>query len=853
MSYLLPDDIIYRAHGLSEKEARSSREKYGSNEFTRRPRKTFFKQYLSAFGDPIIKILLIALALNLIIALKGSNIYEPLGIAIALFLATFVSTLSEYGSESAFLKLEQQSAGATARVMRSGKLVLLPIGEIAVGDTVYIGAGERVPADGIIVSGNVCTDMSALNGESDEVARCASKPGRAWELSDRGQLFRGAVITSGECIMCVGRTGDETFYGNVAAEIQSGADVSPLTQKLQKLANVLSRLGTAAAVLVFAADLFNLLVLDSGFNRTLIMQKLVNPQIMVSGVLHALTLAITVMVMAVPEGLPMMITVVLSSNMRKLKRDNVLVRKLTGIEASGCLNILFCDKTGTLTDGRLSVSGFYDISGNFFKSIPKARHDDIVMCCRAPCESVLIRKKAVGGNATDRAMLEFTLHEHWREVRVSEKIPFDSAKKLSAAKVGGTWYVRGAPEIIFKSSDVGDDLLARWHELTRDGIRVSALAKSTDMKNFSVIGLLAIRDRIRRDARYSVKTVQDAGISVCMVTGDNHDTALAIARSCGIITENAAVLTSSELARLSDGELAEILPRLKLVSRALPTDKSRLARVAKAAGLVCGMTGDGINDAPALRCADVGFAMGSGTEVAKQAGDIVILDDNFTSISKAILYGRTIFKSIRKFIVFQLTMNLCAVGISVIGPFIGVDTPVTVMQMLWINIIMDTLAGLAFAGEPPLRSYMQKKPISRAEHVLNGRMAGQILTMGLYGLGLCTLFLSTEYFKRKFGFYSGGRTFMTAFFALFIFTGIFAAFSARSEGIRILKNLAGNRAFLIIFIFIAAVQLWLIYCGGELFRTGDMPWRMLPEILALSASVLPVDALRKLIFKARSK
>ena len=371
------------------------------------------------------------------------------------------------------------------------------------------------------------------------------------------------------------------------------------------------------------------------------------------------------------------------------------------------------------------------------------------------------------------------------------------------------------------------------------------------MEHYNIIGILAIKDSVRRDARFSVKTVQNAGIYVCMVTGDNADTAKAVADSCGILTPDAVTLTSSEMALLSDSELAKLLPRLKVVSRALPADKSRLARVSQSAGLVCGMTGDGINDAPALKRADVGFAMGSGTEVAKQAGDIVILDDNFTSISKAILYGRTIFKSIRKFIVFQLTMNLCAVGISIIGPFIGVDTPVTVMQMLWINIIMDTLAGLAYAGEPPLARYMEEKPISRSEHVLNGKMAGQIITMGAYSLLLCVLFLASGYFRQRFGFYTDNLRFMTAFFALFIFSGIFASFSARSDGVRIFANLARNRAYVFIFMLIIAVQLWLIYFGGSMFRTSGIPLGMLPEILALSAGVIPADIIRKLIIRKK--
>lgn len=848
MSFLLPNQIKYKPKGNTDADVLKLRREYGSNSFTESGRKSFFKQYLSAFGDPIIKILLIALALNVLIAIKSHEIYEPLGIGVALFLATFVSTLSEYGSESAFIKLKEQASATTCRVMRNGKLILIPSDELVVNDTVYLSAGERVPADSIIVSGSVMADNSALNGESTEVSRCAANPPDEWKLEDSGLLFMGAVITSGDCIVSVGRTGDNTFYGNVAVEVQADTGRSPLTERLYKLASVLGKIGYGAAVLVLVADLFNSIVLDNGFNTVRIISEIKSLPIMASNLLHAITLAITVVVVAIPEGLPMMITVVLSSNMKRLKKDNVLVRKLVGIETGGALNILFCDKTGTLTNGKLTVTGFYDVYGRFTKGIPALIKEDVLCCTVLGNDSFMIGKKASGGNATDRALLEYAYDKKYDSVMISKKIPFDSTKKYSAICCRGMWYIKGAPEVIFKNCEsVSNEIITCHKNLTKNGARVIALAKSRDMKRYQLIGLISIADNIRRDARYSVNEVQNAGISVCMVTGDNADTALSIAASCGILTKDAITLTSEELSRLSDAELSGILPRLKVVSRALPTDKSRLVRVSRESGLVCGMTGDGINDAPALRQADVGFAMGSGTEVAKQAGDIVILDDNFSSISKAILYGRTIFKSIRKFIVFQLTMNLCAVGISVIGPFIGIDTPVTVMQMLWINIIMDTLAGLAFAGEPPLSCYMNEQPLSRTEHVLNKKMGTQITAFGVYNIVLCFMFLWSEYFKSRFFFYTDNIAFMTAFFTLFIFSGVFGGVCARSDGANILRGLSRNRAFIVIFILISAVSIWLIYFGGEMFRTTPIPIFKLVSIILLSATTLPFGIMVKLI------
>jgi magnesium-transporting ATPase (P-type) len=313
------------------------------------------------------------------------------------------------------------------------------------------------------------------------------------------------------------------------------------------------------------------------------------------------------------------------------------------------------------------------------------------------------------------------------------------------------------------------------------------------------------------------------------------------------------IITSAELASMSDAEIKKRLPSFRVVARALPEDKSRLVRLSQEMGLVTGMTGDGINDAPALKKADVGFSMGSGTEVAKEAGDIVILDDNIASIAKAILYGRTIFKSIRKFIIFQLTMNLCAVGVSIIGPFIGIDTPVTVIQMLWINIIMDTLAGLAFAGEPPLAEYMTEPPKSRGEPVLNKYMLHQILCMGLFTVLLCVLFLKLPVIHLLFRYAGDPIYFMTAFFALFIFAGVFNSFNARTHRIYLLTNLRRNPMFLLIMTMVAVIQILLIYYGGSLFRTAGLTLEELRRVLLIALLVVPADCIRKLVLRLFGK
>ena len=868
-------------HPLTAAEVEASRQRYGENRLTKRPRIGFWRQFLGNFGDPIIKVLLAALAINLLFLFRHFDWYESAGIAVAIFLATFVSTLSEHGSEAAFARLQEDADRIFCRVRRAGQVAECPIGDIVVGDLVLLQSGERVPADGRLIEGVIRADQSALNGESGEAEKWAGTAGEDDDLLSPARLFRGSVVCSGEGVLYVERIGDATFYGRLAQEIQEGTRESPLKLRLAGLAKTISRLGYLAAVLIAVADLLCSLLMQCHFRPSEMLTALSVP-VLLEHVMHAVTLAITVVVVAVPEGLPMMITVVLSSNMRRMLKDHVLVRKLVGIETSGSLNLLFTDKTGTLTKGRPEVTHFVDGAGRVYSRAALLRQQRplwhaVVQSCRCNSESLFSAGHILGGNATDRALLQYVLPlPDEPEPRRLYHLPFDSSRKYSAARPeGDRVYIKGAPEILlphctqFMDTDgrirplQAARLIEEWQKLTGRAMRVLLLAVSDEPMcddrlpaTLILLGLVGIRDDIRPEAARAVAQIRGAGIQMVMMTGDNRETASVIADEIGLLEDggrHGEVMTGEDLSVLSDEEVTALLPRLRVVARALPTDKSRLVRLAQAQGLVTGMTGDGINDAPALKKADVGFAMGSGTEVAKEAGDIVILDDNIASIAKAVLYGRTIFKNIRKFIVFQLTMNLCAVGVSLIGPFIGIDTPVPVMQMLWINIIMDTLAGLAFAGEPPLPEYMEETPKQRTEPVLNRAMLGQILGMGLYTVALCIAFLKLPVLNCRFRTDTYNVYRMTAFFALFIFTGIFNSFNARTPRLNLLTHLRKNRLFTAIMLLVAAVQLILIYCGGTLFRTAGLTPRELWWVLLLSFTVIPADLLRKVLRKRRGR
>jgi calcium-translocating P-type ATPase len=584
--------------------------------------------------------------------------------------------------------------------------------------------------------------------------------------------------------------------------------------------------------------------------------------------------------MAVPEGLPLMIAIVSALNMGKMLRDNVLVRKIAGIETAGSLNILFSDKTGTITRGKLETVAFIDGAGKEY-----SRYADIAGELRQLLSlsilhntgAVMSEEKIVGGNATERALMSFISDRASAafKVSVANRVPFNSTEKYSAAQVRGDYQMillKGAPEKLlakckFYHDETGakkplidaDIITQKIDDLAGRAIRVLALATvataETEWREdalleneLTLVGIVGIRDEVRPEAVSAIAEVQYAGVQVVMITGDRHDTAVAIAREAGLLdTPNAVMLTSDELAAKSDEEIKKQLPDLRVIARALPSDKSRLVRLAQELDLVVGMTGDGVNDSPALKKADVGFAMGGGSEVAKEASEIVILDDNFSSIDKAILYGRTIFNSVRKFIVFQLTINVAAVLICFICPLLGRENPLSIVQILWINLVMDTLAAMAFGGEPALKRYMQEKPKQRRESVVSGAMWQAILTGSLLTFGLSLFFLLSATAKGIFrvGADKADVYLLTGYFAFFIFIAVFNAFNARTDKLNLLDNISGNRGFLWVMALIVVVQVLLIYFGGVVLNCFGLTAPEWAFVLGLAVLIIPIDLARK--------
>ena len=876
-------------YGLNSQQVQRSQVLHGRNILPQPQQQSFLKKLGENLQDPMIKILLVALLINMVFAYSGQGDWvESIGILVAILLAVLVSTWSEYSNENAFQRLQAEASRTQCRVWRDGKPQAIPVEEVVVDDAVILQAGDKVPADGCLLEGKLQVDQSTLNGESEpaeKISRAIHKEQaeNTVDLLNQHQLFRGSVVVEGNGIMLVERIGAASLYGQLTQELKDEERESPLKLKLKALAKQISRLGYSGGVLIALAVMLHKMIVAGGWNA-----YTSNWDLVVNDLLQAIILGIIIIVMAVPEGLPLMIAIVSSLNMRKMLRDNVLVRKLVGIETAGSLNILFTDKTGTITKGHLQVVSYLSGEGKEYyklEELPATLKAYTIQQVLLNTSASYSKGQLVGGNMTEAALGSFagTVALETMPQRL-ELLPFNSSNKYSLAIVqdAGRVYglVKGAPEVLLPKVTHywGEDgaqrpfteeqrkyLDARMNALAGKAMRLLALCSfetnaaqqakggaagegtAVPERGWTLMGVVAIRDDVRQEAVDAIKAVQRAGVQVVMITGDRKETAIAIAKDAGLLhSQEELVWTSSELAQLSDDEVKAQLAKLRVVARALPLDKLRLVRLAQELNLVAGMTGDGVNDAPALKRADVGFAMGSGTEVAKEAGDIVILDDNFLSIKQAILYGRTIYNNIRKFIVFQLTINFAAVMTSFIAPFLGIDKPLTITQILWINLVMDTLAALAFGGEPALAAYMHEQPKRRSADIINKRMLQEIILGGSVMTVLGLAFFKSSWVDGLFRNAPDHIYTYTGFFSAFICMAVANAFNVRAEGVNVLKNLQQNPAFLQVMLVIVAVQVGMTYLGGSLLRTAPLQGQEWLVVVACACVMLLGGTLYKL-------
>lgn len=869
--------------GLNKDQVEQSRKLHGDNIIHEAEQETFWDKFKGAFDDPMIKLLLVIAAIMAIMAVMGyAEFGEIIGIVISVLLVTGISAKTEIASDNEYRKLKDSTKKEVCKVHRDGKVVEVEINELVVGDLVILQSGDKIPADGYLYQGELRVDNSALNGEAEECRKVAVSDFKAYkELAmtadvtgdtfvDAHSLFRGAVVFNGEGIMEITKVGMKTMMGAMAEDMADDEVESPLKVKLAKLASQISMFGYIGSVVIALALLAHKVVIAGGFA-----DYFANGGVMVfKDVLEAIMLAVVIVVMAVPEGLPLMIAIVLMRNTAKMLQNNVLVRKPIGIETAGSLNILFSDKTGTITKGELEVVEFFD--GNLkdsYKDGSKIK-EMMALCIGKNTGSMFdANGKVIGGNATDKALLNFLTQAEMNkleDLNVEKSQGFNSANKYSASQLSGKTVYKGAPERLLtkatkmldengnvvaidkkKINDKIDRLAERAMRVLSFAYSESELIEDTLPDDLVMVGFVGIRDDVRPEAKQAIKEVQNAGVQVVMITGDRKETAVAIAKEAGLLNSKSDVaLTSEELNKMSDKEVKAILPNLKVIARALPTDKSRMVKLAQELNLVCGMTGDGVNDAPALKRADVGFAMGSGTDVAKEAGAIVILDDNFKSIENAILYGRTIYNNILKFIKFQLTINVGAVAVCAIAPFFGIEEPLKITHILWINLVMDGLGALALGSEPALKKYMLEKPKSRTQSIVSAKMMNQILFAGAWVAVLSFAFLKAPFFINMF---ANTEEHMTAYFSMFVLCAVFNGFNVRSNTINIFEHIKENMSFLKVMGVIVIVQAALTLVGGELFSCTPITVKHWLVIIAMAFTIIPVDMIRKVIFNSLDK
>ena len=873
--------------GLSDNAVSESRKIYGANVVTTQEAEGFFDKLRTNLKDPIIVILIVALAVTVFLAAMGfAPWYEGLGIAFAVVMATLIATWSEYSNENEFQRLLEEASKVKVKVFRNSTLVEILIDDLVVNDLVLLQPGDTVPADGYLLTGEIELNESALTGESETVKKTGGADEKHSEAEEKYEMSRAALVVDGEAVMKVLEVGDKTKYGATLKELTSAETrPSPLQEKLATLGRQISRFGYVGALFIAFSFMFNHIFLEGGGWEIYFSKP--DGEI-IYNIVTAIILAIIIIVVAVPEGLPMMIAVVLSMNMHKLLKAKVLVRKLLGIETSGSLTILFTDKTGTLTQGKLTVSEL--LLGNaehfqYYKEIPENLRETVSFALRNNTPALIDtgdpeNPKIVGANPTGQALLRFLGADLDKQddVKVKVNIPFNSAYKFSATQVEGSQnltMVKGAAEIVLAGCthylDVdgnkveldSEKLKEEMLGLSERAMRLIGLAVSNkDLgeenvlpSDLTLVGIFGLRDEMRKESKTAVETARRAGIQVVMITGDAKDTAQAIAREVGILEkEQALVLTSKELGEISDEELIKILPDLRVVARALPADKNRLVKLAKSMNWVVGMTGDGVNDAPAVKNADVGFSMGDGTDMTKESSDIVILDNNFISLTNAVRYGRTLLKSIRKFLIFQLTVNVAAILVAFLGPFFGIDLPLTMTQLLWVNIVMDTLAAFAFSGEAALKRYMNEKPIPKGESLISGDMWSAILIDGIFMASISIYFLTSDFVAGLFVCDAVrcpdpelNLVLLTGFFGFFVFMNNFNKFNARTEGLNLFEHITENRNFLVVVILIFFLQTSFTYFGGEVLRTVGLTLEEWFYVLAFAITIIPLDLTRKLL------
>jgi Ca2+-transporting ATPase len=905
--------------GLTDAQVLESRSRHGENILTPPQKDPWWKEFLEKFTDPIIVILLVALCLSIGVAcyefFSGhaalSVFLEPAGILIAVLLATVVGFCFEMSANKKFEALNQINEDTLVKVIRNGNICQISRKEVVVDDIVILETGEEVPADGELLEAvSLQINESTLTGEP--VAKKTVNPADfAKEATyPSNHAMKGTTVADGHGIMQIVKVGDATEYGKVyeGAQIDSSVQ-TPLNQQLDKLAGLITKASYAIAILIVAGRLISYFAGLETFEWLTFGSYLLN----------TVMIAVTLIVVAVPEGLPMSVTLSLALSMKRMLSTNNLVRKMHACETMGAATVICTDKTGTLTQNRMKVweCNFYDDkdcndasqsnyelritnydgadADNNYQSII---HEGIAVNSTAYLDFSDKNKIKPLGNPTEGALLLW-LHENnvnylpLREnAEVIKQLTFSTERKYMATIVQSpvigkkVLYVKGAPEIVLdlcKTIPVAkEEILKQLYDYQNKAMRTLGFAyqiiedegdyiyeSKIQNTNLTFIGIVAISDPVREDVPEAVKNCLDAGIDIKIVTGDTPGTAKEIGRQIGLWTQNeeeTSHLTGTEFAAMSDETLLQRILNLKILSRARPMDKQRLVQLLQSKNQVVAVTGDGTNDAPALNAAQVGLSMGDGTSVAKEASDITILDNSFSSISRAVMWGRSLYQNIQRFILFQMTINVAACLIVLIGAFLGTESPLTVTQMLWVNLIMDTFAALALASLPPNEKVMKNKPRKTTDHIISKPMAKSILSIGL--IFVVFLFGLVQYFKhaeitsltqfscadfvRSFFDFSAGNGLSTyelsLFFTIFVMLQFWNMFNAKAfmTGKSTFASLVQSKGFLLIALVILIGQWLIVTLGGEMFNVTALHFTDWAIITGITSIVLWIGEIKRI-------
>lgn len=882
----------FKHQGLDKHQVEASRAKHGNNLLTPPARTPMWKLYLEKFKDPIIRILLLAAVFSLLISFIEGEFAESIGIIMAIFLATGIGFYFEYDAGKKFDLLNATNEETKVRVIRDGSVHEVPRKEIVVDDIVMLENGEEIPADGeLLEATSMQVNESSLTGEPmvEKTVDPAHFDSEATYPSNH--VMRGTTVIDGHGVMRVLHVGDATEIGKVARQAtEESGEKTPLNIQLERLAGLIGKVGFVVAALAFIGFTWHELHAYlsahtvTGWDEYLEIAKIV---------LHNFMMAVTLIVVTVPEGLPMSVTLSLALNMRRMLATNNLVRKMHACETMGAVTVICTDKTGTLTQNRMQV---YETR---FEALDGQRLDMTRADSRLIAEGIAANSTAYleedgesakgVGNPTEIALLLWMRAQGQdylalrNAAKVIDQLPFSTERKFMATLVDSAHagrrilYLKGAPEIISKKcthiatasgtapmSEAQSGIDARLSAYQNMAMRTLGFAyrvveagepadctRLSSEGEFVFLGIAAISDPIRPDVPAAVGQCQDAGIRVKIVTGDTPGTATEIARQIGLWkpedTEHNRI-TGTDFAALSDEEALERVMDLKIMSRARPTDKQRLVQLLQKKGAVVAVTGDGTNDAPALNHAQVGLSMGTGTSVAKEASDITLLDDSFRSIGTAVMWGRSLYKNIQRFIAFQLTINLIAMFIVLAGSFMGDIIPLTVTQMLWVNLIMDTFAALALASIPPSADVMKEKPRKQSDFIITRGMYHNIIGTGM---AFILILLGLYYWLGMDGDMSIHD--LTIFFTVFVLLQFWNLFNARVFGTShsALGHLTQSCVLVGVAVLILVGQYIIVQFGGEVFRTTPLDWKTWGILLAATSPVLWIGELLRLFQKKR--